>query len=260
MVGTVTSKGDRVMRSQVARRNFHLDGRGIKIGVISDSFNALRGADKDVRNGDLPGRGNPLGYSRPVRVLRDFNSGADEGRAMSQIISDIAPGAELLFHTAFTPSGNNTEQSFATAVRALARAGADIIVDDIGFAAPFFQDGLAAQAVESVVQQGKAYFSAIGNDSNRSYESEFRPGKAFQFDGKTYELHDFDAGAGVDYYQDVGLKRGSTLFPLLGWTDPSGRISNDMELFLVSSATPPVQSEIFWPPRSLSFRRALSSR
>ena len=243
MVGKVTSKGDRVMRAQVARRNFHLDGRNIRVGVISDSFNAQNEAAKDVRNGDLPGRGNPFGYSRPVRVLRDLRSGADEGRAMSQIISDIAPGSELLFHTAFTPSGNLSEQSFATAVRALARAGANIIVDDIGFAAPFFQDGAAAQAVEAVVQQGKAYFSAIGNDSNRSYESEFRPGPTFELGDKTYELHDFDPGAGVDFYQDLTLTSGASLFPLLGWTDPAGRISNDMELFLVSTPAPPVAKD-----------------
>jgi len=198
MVGKVTSKGDRAMRGQVARRNFHLDGRGIKIGVISDSFNALNGANADIKSGDLPGRGNPFGYSKSVRVLKDLRSGEDEGRAMSQIISDIAPGAELLFHTAFMSNGNITEQSFAAAVRALARAGADIIVDDIGVNAPFFQDGVVAQAVEEVVQQGTAYFSAIGNDSNRSYESEFRPGATFLFEGKTYEMHDFDPTAGVD--------------------------------------------------------------
>lgn len=230
------------MRAQVARRNFHLDGRGIKIGVISDGFNALKGAEKDVRSGDLPGRGNPLGNRQPVRVLKDLRFGADEGRAMSQIISDVAPGAELLFHSAFRLNGSLTEQSFATAVRRLARAGADIIVDDIGVGTTFFQDGLLSQTVAAVVQQGKAYFSAIGNDSNRSYSSEFRPGATFTFDGSTYELHDFAPGAGVDYYQDVNLVSGASLFPLLGWDDPSGRISNDLELFLVSTPAPPEQN------------------
>ncbi len=231
------------MRSQVARRNFHLDGRGIKIGVISNSFNALKGAVQDVKTGDLPGRNNPFGNRKPVRVLKDLRSGSDEGRAMSQIISDIAPGAELLYHTAFTSGGNLTERSFARAVRALARAGADIIVDDIGVPTTFFQDGLLSQTVASVVQQGTAYFSAIGNDGNRAYDSEFRPGDTFGFGGKTYELHDFDPGAGVDYYQDVELVSGAILFPLLGWTDPAGQINNDMELFLVSTPAVPTENQ-----------------
>lgn len=243
MVGKVTSKGDRVMRAQVARRNFHLDGRGIKIGVISDSFNALGGADADVASGDLPGRNNPLGYTKPVRVLKDLKSGNDEGRAMLQIIADIAPGAEQLFHTAYINGNNITEQSFAKAVKALAKAGADIIVDDIGFATTFFQDGFAAQEVSKVVKQGIAYFSAIGNDSNRSYESAFHPSSTFVFRGNTYEAHDFDPSTGIDLFQDVTLSSGSTIQPLLSWDQPVGKITSDLELFLVSNLELPNEAE-----------------
>lgn len=230
------------MRAQVARRNFHLDGRGIKIGVISDSFDAFGDAKVDVASGDLPGKGNPLGYQKPVRVLQDLKSGSDEGRAMLQIITDIAPGAELLFHTADAANGI-TEQSFSKAVRALARAGADIIVDDVGFATTFFQDGLAAQTVTQVTNQGVAYFSAIGNDSNRSYESTFRPSTTFQFRGNTYEAHDFNSGDGIDLFQDVVLPGGSAIQPLLGWDQAVGKISSDLELFLVSNAQLPDSNE-----------------
>lgn len=233
MVGKITTQGDRVMRAQVARRNFHLDGRGIKIGVISDSFNALRKASRDVVRGELPGRQNPLGYKKPVRVLKDLRGGSDEGRAMLQIISDIAPAAELLFHTAYISTNRITEQSFARAVKALARAGADIIVDDVGIATTLFQDGLLAQTVTEVVNQGTAYFSAVGNDSNRSYESVFRPNSTFTFRGITYEAHDFDPSDGVDLFQDVNFTFGSAIQPLLSWDQPVGKISSDLELFLV---------------------------
>lgn len=226
------------MRAQVARRNFQLDGRGIKIGVISDSFNQLRGANADIASGDLPGRNNPLGYKRPVRVLKDWKPGSDEGRAMLQIIADVAPGAELLFHTAYG-SGGVTERSFSRAVRALARAGANIIVDDVGFSTTFFQDGLTAQTVTEITNQGVAYFSAIGNDSNRSYESTFRPSTTFVFRGVTYEAHDFDPGEGIDLFQDVSLGFGSSIAPLLSWDQPVGKISSDMELFLVRATELP---------------------
>lgn len=243
MVGKVTSQGDRVMRAQVARRNFHLDGRGIKIGVISDSFNALGEAKSDVLNGDLPGRGNPLGYRQQVRVLRDWQNGNDEGRAMLQIITDIAPGAKLLFHTAANGQGSIAEESFSKAVKALARAGADIIVDDIGFSTTFFQDGLAAQTVDQIAAKGIAYVSAIGNDSNRSYESVFRPSTTFKFRGKTYEAHDFDPGDRVDLFQDISLSGNSGIAPLLSWDQPIGNITSDLELFLVSTPQLPDETE-----------------
>lgn len=247
MVGKVTSKGDRVMRAQIARRNFSIDGRGIRIGVISDSFNARRQADRDVASGDLPGRGNPFGYRQPIRVLKDLRSGGDEGRAMMQIISDIAPGATLLFHTAFTPKGRLNEQSFTRAVKQLARAGADIIVDDLGFSTTLFQDGLAARTVSELVDRGVDYFSAIGNDGNRAYVSPFRPAApsspetSFEFRGNRYEMHDFDPGEGVDLYQNVKLEQGALLSLALGWDDPSGQIKNDLELFLVSEPKLPVE-------------------
>lgn len=234
MVGKVTSQGDRMMRAQVARRNFHLDGRGIQIGVISDSFNALEGAKKDVISGDLPGQKNPYGYTQPVRVLKDLKSGSDEGRAMLQIITDIAPGAELLFHTVITPR-LDIQHGFARAVKALVKAGADIIVDDIGFPSPLFQDGLAARTVTEAANQGVVYFSAIGNDGNRSYTSTFRPNSQFTFRGLTYEAHNFATSEHPDLFQDVSLTRRDSLSLLLGWDQPSGKITSDLELFLVAN-------------------------
>jgi subtilisin family serine protease len=238
MVGRVTTEGDRAMGSQRARQQFNVDGTGIAIGVISDSFNAYGDAEFDVLDGDLPGRGNPNGYRQPVRVLSDvtdFRFVSDEGRAMLQIIHDVAPGAKLLFHT----SGEN-ETQFAQAVQALAEAGADIIVDDIGFpSSATFQDGVAAQAVNRVVEQGVVYFSAAGNDADRAYESPFRPGGRFTYRGSIYEAQDFDAGAGVDLFQNIQLPRNrdrsAALNLILSWDQPIGRVANDVELFLLEN-------------------------
>jgi hypothetical protein len=70
-----------------------VNGSGIKVGVLSDSFNDLGGAAADEADGALPSS---------VQVLKDLpgTSGTDEGRAMMQIIHDIAPGASLAFYTA----------------------------------------------------------------------------------------------------------------------------------------------------------------
>jgi hypothetical protein len=51
--GAVTSQGDVSMVADVARTNFDVDGAGVKVGVLSDSFNCLGGAAGDVASGDL---------------------------------------------------------------------------------------------------------------------------------------------------------------------------------------------------------------
>ncbi len=85
---------------------------------------------------------------------------SDEGRAMLQIVHAVAPGASLAFYT-----GDNSEADFANGIRALASAGAKVIADDLGYYdEPFFQDGLVAQAIDTVESQGVAYFTAAGND------------------------------------------------------------------------------------------------
>jgi hypothetical protein len=61
-------------------------GSGVTIGVLSDSFNCLGGANADMSSGDLP---------PTVTVLEEApgcSSVRDEGRALLQIIHDVAPG------------------------------------------------------------------------------------------------------------------------------------------------------------------------
>ncbi|HXW28339.1 MAG TPA: hypothetical protein VEK55_03165, partial [Xanthobacteraceae bacterium] len=95
-------------------------GAGIKVGVLSDSFNDLGGAAADEADGALP-------PASDIQILKDLPSGGiDEGRAMMQIIHDIAPGASLAFYTAF-----ESEQDFANGILALAAAGCKVIVDDV---------------------------------------------------------------------------------------------------------------------------------
>jgi hypothetical protein len=188
--GAVTSQGDFVQHSDTVRSANSLDGTGVTVGILSDSYNcyatyASNGvsasgnagyanngftatATTDVSTGDLPSSVNVLleatcmQYNPPLQL--PFG---DEGRAMMQIVHDVAPGAGLAFYTA-----ENGEAGFATGIVALANAGAKIIADDVGYPdEPFFQDGLVGQAVETVVTNGVTYFSAAGNDGNLAYDN-----------------------------------------------------------------------------------------
>ena len=92
-VGAATTQG--VVQHRVDQVS--QDGTGVTVGAMSDSFNSVGGAPTDVGTGDLPGPGNPVGNTTPVEVLDDPLSGSDEGRAMLQIIHDIAPKARIGF-------------------------------------------------------------------------------------------------------------------------------------------------------------------
>jgi len=232
--GAVTSQGDAAMRADEARATFGVDGTGVTVGTIADSFNCLGGAEEDVASGDLP---------QGVVVLKESpncggTGGSDEGRAMMQIIHDVAPGANLVFHT-----GVGGQASLAAAILALAHAGADIIVDDLyGGVEPMFQDGIAAQAVDKVVRRGIPYFTFAGNERRDSYQSPFRPsGRNINIgDTPVGEAHDFDPGPDVDTLQSITIPEGTPVGIVLQWDAPFFSVSgppgspNDLNVYLLN--------------------------
>ena len=211
--GAVTSQGDLSMRTDVARTTFGVDGTGVKVGVLSDSYDSLGGAAANITSGDLPAAG--------VQVIQDSGT-TDEGRAMLQIVHDVAPGANLAFATA-----NGGTANFANNIIALKNAGAKVIVDDVIYLAePMFQDGIIAQAVDTVVAGGAAYFSSAGNSGRKAYQSAFvdsginlgTTGTGQVPSTTTFFAHDFDPGPAVDIFQTVTLPTGTTLVSFQ-WAD-----------------------------------------
>jgi len=233
-VGAVTSQADLPtslapggLGAADARTLFGVDGSGVRIGIISDSYDAQSGASAGVESGDLPGAGNPLGYTTPVTVLLDDldPSRIDEGRALAELIHDLAPGAELCFHSAFNggdPDGP-TESGIAAAIDALAAAGCDIIVDDVGaLSQPYFQDGLAARSYDAAFGQGIACYSSAGNDGDLVWSGPYQPvlrGTRF--------THNFDLDGGEDLVFTVDSPRNSTITLVLWWDEPFPSVSGD---------------------------------
>ncbi len=234
--GLITSQGDSAMRSFRARDVFGLDGSGIKVGVLSDSYNTILDdpASDDVERGDLPGELN-TDYPQPVEVLADYPLGirSDEGRAMLQIIHDVAPGASLAFRTGFIGPVD-----FAEGILALDEAGCDVIVDDITYInEPFFRDGIVAQAVDAVNEAGTAYFSAAGNFGTKSWEGTFSATDA-PADFEVGEAHNFAADSeGNDIYQNITVNSGDYTL-VLQWDDGTPEYDNtasDFDIYLVNN-------------------------
>ncbi|MGH8581780.1 MAG: S8 family serine peptidase [Gammaproteobacteria bacterium] len=234
--GLVLSEGDTAMRADLARAAPPpVNGAGVPIGVLSDSYDCLGGAAAGVASDDLPN-----GVLVPgVVILKEgpCADGTDEGRAMMELIHDVAPGSPLLFHTAF-----DGQASFAQGIIDLHNAGARVIVDDvIYFAEPMFQDGKVAQAVDKVVAGGAAYYSSAGNQARQSYEGRFRNSRRlFDVGFGPVPAHDFRPGRGVDVFQRIRIPRGKTVFIVMQWAQPfrsvSGRPGSrtDLDVLLVN--------------------------
>ncbi|MCK5354284.1 MAG: hypothetical protein KAJ63_04150, partial [Methyloprofundus sp.] len=228
--GFARNAGDAAMFSDVVKKQQDVDGTGITIGVMSDSYDCLAGAEDDIESGDLPDN---------VQVIKEYSfcedeKAIDEGRAMMQLIHDIAPKAKLLFHTAI-----ESPVDFAQGIITLADQGANIIVDDIGWLLmPMVQEGPIAQAVNEVERRGVVYFSAAGNNARLSYQQAFK--KTETASGAL--AHDFGRAAGQasDVYQKITLPKDVSVRIVLQWDDPASiaggkGAKTDLDLFIFDS-------------------------
>jgi len=243
MAGQTTSQGVQAMAADLGRARYVLDGSGVTVGTLSDSYDcdtaAFTRAAADIASGDLPSN---------VLILKDLTDDSrciDEGRAMMQLVHDIAPGARQLFYTAFI-----SEPDFADGIRQLAAAGADVIVDDIIYLSePMFQDGFVAQAVDEVVAQGVPFFSAAGNNGRLGYQSAYRGTSSQPVQVNTisrlYRPHDFDPGPGQDIYQQLLVPGGATISIVLQWDENFFSLNgnegsrNDLDILLFNNPPGP---------------------
>jgi hypothetical protein len=236
--GSRSSEGDVTHLAFAARGAFHVDGSGLKIGVLSDGVRNLAASQAA---GDL----GPVTVIGPASPCPAANT-CDEGTAMLEIIHDLAPGAQLYFASAFV-----SLTSFADNIRALRAAGCDIIVDDVFyFVETPFQDGqgpgvisntnggAVIQAVKDVTADGALYFSSAGNSGNLdagtagAWEGDFvdggttgaplpAGGRVHNFGGQNFNLLTVaNTGAPITLY----------------WSDPLGGSSNDYDLFRLNAA------------------------
>ena len=232
--GGTNTEGDAAHASDVARQTYSIDGRGIGIGVISDGVKTR--AARQTTN-DLPEVTVLTGQEGgPFQTCTGPTDG-DEGTAMLEIIHDLAPGADLFFATA--DSGNGPA-SMAKNIKDLCTAGADIIVDDVGWLfAPVFQDDVIAQAVSEVVAYGCSYFSAAGNSGNLNdgtagvWEGDFSAGTALTLSSAGAVFHDF--GGGVTRNEIMREDFPFSPYIVLKWADPVGDSPNDYDLFLLDA-------------------------
>lgn len=234
-VGRVTSQADNILQADRVRTSVPTgyDGTGIRVGVLSDSYNGLGTAAAGIANGDLPS---------DIQVLQDYlgSDASDEGRGMLELIHDLAPGSPLAFATAY-----NGEIAFAAnIIRLQQQAGCKVIVDDVGyFAEPMFQDGVVSQAVDTVKAAGAAYFSSAGNSGTSSYESLTYNETTISdpVDGYTTQWYNFGTVGAPDATQRITFPRFSEMIMSFQWDDPFDSagpgVQTNLDLYFLDSTT-----------------------
>jgi hypothetical protein len=248
--GDVVSGGDAAIKADLARAQSGLTGAGVKVGIISDSWDNktgdTRSAAQDITTGDIPGASSPCSNKTAADVVdAGGGTGTDEGRAMAQIVHDVAPDAQLLFR-----QGGPTESEFADHIRALRDAGAKVIVDDVAFSSePIFQSGIIANAVNEVTASGVSYFTAAG-DANvigtggadvGSYETPaFRPINCLPSivaaeggTNTTVQCHSFNNTGNTAV--PVTVPAGAVLRVNLQWAQAQKAVTTDLDVFLLQS-------------------------
>ena len=187
--GLVNAESDAAHRANLVRKYFgtfvdgearFVDGSGVGVAIFSNSFDRepytgdLSKFAVSVINCELPGLGNLCDRLQVVRILKEGPFGGfDEGRAMAEIIHDIAPGANLAFRTAAY-----SEIDFALGIESLPD-DIKVAVDDVTYVTESF-DGDNSVIVDAIgnflSREDREYIVAAGNFFGKGFQGIFNPG------------------------------------------------------------------------------------
>ncbi len=243
--GSRTSQGDAAHAAASARTTYGIDGTGVRVGVLSDGVDTLAARQA---SGDLPPTCPQAGAC--VQVVQECDltpypgtTCGGEGTAMLEIVHDLAPGAKLYFATAV-----DSDASFAANILALKNTyGCDIIVDDVTyFNEGAFQDGVIAQAVNTVKAAGVLYFSSAGNSgrltagTSGTWEGDFVDSGTTiapitTFYGSDLPIHSFNGLTGGSAANSDQLTASAPFAISLKWSDPLGGATTDYDIFILDS-------------------------
>ncbi len=149
-------------------------GRGMKVGILDQGFDGYRA----LLGGELPDQVSVRSF---VAGVEPDAIGENHGTAVTEIVYDVAPGAELFL--AYYDGG---DVSMGNAVEWLLEQGVQIISHSAGgLAGPMDGSGRDAELVDGAAAQGVLWINSAGNSASEHYRAVFT-------DDDGDEFHDFN--------------------------------------------------------------------
>lgn len=257
--GSQLTQGDAILNANLLRSTYAVDGRGVRVGVLSDGGEGLAAS---IASGDLPAgvdtttcdviESAPIG--EPANTT-STGAGA-EATAMAEIVHDLAPGAQIMIGYFGFNVSTATYLDFQDAVTCLDQHN-DVVVDDISYTLNGPYDGTSpistntANSLNNAANPVRGYYTSNGNAANVHYQDVFHSTN-FQITGSGADfwgVHQYQANVTTtDAGQSLGcsatiLKCGDTvelgpggfLSVSLSWNDPFNASANDYDLFVYDS-------------------------
>ena len=217
--GTIVSEGVDITRAQ-AWHEVGIDGSGVQIGILDAGFSGYEG----LLGKELPAEGHV--QVRSFRSDGDLecadcsDSGKVHGRAVAEIVHDIAPGADLFL------ANFNTAVEMEAAVNWMIEGGVDVINTSFGFlttACPYEGQGLLDSIFQHARENGVFWAASAGNDGQSHWAGSFADSDE---DGLTSFTEN-------DESQTLrGIEEGEPIQVLLWWDDPCNGATHDYDIVL----------------------------
>ncbi len=251
--GSVTTQGDSILSAAALRSAMGVDGTGVRIGIISDGMEGLSSAQG---SGDLGAVDTTTCNRSPSSTSPTASGAGAEGTAMSEIIHDVAPGAQIYFGY-FGMNVGGTSLNFNNAVDCLA-ANTDVVVDDISWFNTGPNDGTSVVSVNTslaladVSNRIRGYYTVVANQARNHYHGAWVDSGVFTPASKAgdwWQLQRFQGGGGttdggfgltcgsVKCGDTVQVAAGGSFTVLLQWDDSYGSSSNDYDLLVQDNFT-----------------------
>ncbi|MFB6285735.1 MAG: S8 family serine peptidase [Candidatus Bipolaricaulia bacterium] len=217
--GAIVSEGVDISQAQAWQED-GVDGSGVKVGVLDAGFKGYEG----LLGSELPPEQRVT--ARSFRSDGDLacadcsDAGQVHGRAVAEIIHDIAPGAELYL------ANFNTGVEMESAVNWMIDNGVDVINTSFGFlttSCPYEGEGILDSIFKRARENGIVWVASSGNGGQSHWAGSFRDPDE---DGFT-RFHEEDESQTLR-----GVEEGDGIVALMWWDDACSGAEHDYDMVL----------------------------
>jgi outer membrane protein assembly factor BamB len=233
--GTFISEGQKLIGAPAWHKE-GVDGRGVKVGVIDPDFDRY----ERLLGRELPPRERVVARSfRRDGQMTDPEFPGEHGIAVSEVITDIAPGIDL-YLAAF-----ETDVEFRQAVDWMITQKVDVLNTSGGYASGCFRgEGVFEPYIKKARDAGITWVASAGNLGDSHWEGSFTD----RNNNNVNEFSSFDEtlSVEVEFVNIENTIAAAAVGAFLSWDAPCTGASDDYDLEFVFEAQPDLRRRADW--------------